>query len=43
MLNSFAAAVLKGAFLYQVKTDPITHFHLFFHTSVFWVIPLHER
>lgn len=35
MLNSSAAAVLKGIFLYQVKTDPTTHFHLFFHTSVF--------
>lgn len=43
MLNSFATTVLKGAFLYQVKTDPITHFYLFFHISVIWVILLHEK
>lgn len=43
MLNNFAATVLKGAFLYQVKTDPVTHLHLFFHTSVVWIILLHEK
>lgn len=43
MLNGFATTVLKGAFLHQVKTDPITHFYLFFHTSVVWVILLHEK
>lgn len=39
----FTATVLKGAFLYQVKTDPVTHFHLFFHTSIVWIILLHEK
>lgn len=41
--HSFVAAVLRGAFLYQVQTGPLTHFHLFHHTTVFWVILLHER